>query len=62
MTKKTKAQSTPLAKAARQSLEELSSSEDEDNPTQRGAPVTGAPYRQAAAAVAAAAAAARAPR
>ena len=42
MTKKTKAQSTPLAKAARQSLEELSSSEDEDKPTQRGAPVTGA--------------------
>ena len=40
MTKKTKAQSTPLAKAARQSLEELSSSEDEDKPTQRGAPVT----------------------
>ena len=42
MTKKTKAQLTPLAKAARQSLEELSSSEDEDKPTQRGAPVTGA--------------------
>ena len=42
MTKKTEAQSTPLAKAARQSLEELSSSEDEDKPTQRGAPVTGA--------------------
>ena len=42
LTKKTKAQLTPLAKAARQSLEELSSSEDEDKPTQRGAPVTGA--------------------
>ena len=42
MTKKTKAQSTPLAKAARQSLEELSSSEDEDKPTQHGAPGTGA--------------------
>ena len=42
MTKKTKAQLTPLAKAARQSLEELSSSEDEDKSTQRGAPVTGA--------------------
>ena len=42
MTKKIKAQSTPLAKAARQLLEELSSSEDEDKPTQRGAPVTGA--------------------
>ena len=42
MTKKTKAQSTPLAKAARQSLEEISSSEDEDKPTQHGAPRTGA--------------------
>jgi len=42
MTKKTKAQSTPLAKAARQSLEEISSSEDEDKPTQHGAPGTGA--------------------
>ena len=42
MTKKTKAQSTALAKAARESLEELSSSEDEGKPTQRGAPVTGA--------------------
>ena len=35
MTKKTKAQSTPL-------LEEISSSEDEDKPTQHGAPGTGA--------------------
>ena len=42
MTKKTKAQSTALAKAARDSLGELSSSEDEGEPTQRGAPVTGA--------------------
>ena len=42
MTKKTKAQSTALAKAARDSLEGLSSSEDEGKPTQRGAPVTGA--------------------
>ena len=38
MTKKTKAQSTALAKAARDSLEGLSSSEDEGKPTQRGAP------------------------
>ena len=42
MTKKTKAQSTALAKAARDSLGELSRSEDEGEPTQRGAPVTGA--------------------
>ena len=42
MTKKTKAELTSLAKAAGQSLEELSGSEDEDKPTQRGAPVTGA--------------------
>ena len=42
MTKKTKAQSTALAKAARDSLEGLSSSEDEDKPMQRSTLVTAA--------------------